>query len=264
MSMHYQEADPILVGSGELYIGKVNNPESATEQVIETALKNIGAIQAGATLTYSNQMQDIYSANRGLLMRFMTSQKIEFSCGIMTWVMDNMELLCPGTVEDITDEMPRGKKIKIGKAAELPINYLRFVHEKSDGSGDLIINIYKATPEGGFELTFDRENPLSVDYKFVALATDSGNLCEIIETFAPEVESLAVKETTGPKYTVTLANEPVAGSLKVYASADGSAKGSELEAAESVDEGKYKLTDKVIEVHAENKDKYLICEYYTS
>lgn len=182
MTMHYQEADPILVGSGELYLGRVDDPENATEAMIGTALKNIGAIEAGATFTYSNEVQEINSANRGLIMRFVTNQKVEFNCGIMTWVFGNMELLCPGTVDGTTDK----KTLKIGAAKKLPVNYLRFVHSKNDGSGDLIINIFKATPEGGFELTFDQENPLSVDYKFVALATDSGNLCEIIETFEIE------------------------------------------------------------------------------
>jgi len=111
MTLHFQESDPIVVGSGELYLGKVDDPEKASESEIEAALKNIGVIEAGATLAYSNEMQEIHSANRGLIMRFMTSQKVEFNCGVMTWVFDNLELLCPGTVEE--DSADR-KIIKIG------------------------------------------------------------------------------------------------------------------------------------------------------
>ena len=196
MTLHYQESDPILVGSGELYIGVVNDPENTDETTIKAALKNIGVIQAGATLTYSNDIKEIESGNRGIIMSFITKQRIEFDCGIMTWVFDNLELLCPGTVE--TNVETGTKKIKIGAKKTLPVNYLRFIHEKSDGNGELIINMYRATPNSGFALTFDKEEPLSVGYKFTGLATNSGNMCEIIETFEESIPLVLTSIATIP------------------------------------------------------------------
>lgn len=170
--------------SGELYLGKVLNPETATEEEITTALKNVGAIESGATLQYNPTIKTIKSANRGTIMTFVSEEEVTFNCGIMTWVIDNLANLAPATVE--TDATSGTKTIKIGGKGMIPINYLRFIHKKSDGSGELIVNIYKAQSTKGFQFTFDKENPLSVNFEFTALSDKDGNLLEIKETFPVE------------------------------------------------------------------------------
>lgn len=181
MALHHQAADPIVLGSGELYLGKVDNPETATETEIEAALKNVGAIEAGATLEYKPTIKEVKSANRGTLMRFVSEEEVTFDCGIMTWMVDNLASLAPATVE--TDAVTGTKKIKIGGRGMLPCNYLRFLHKKKDASGELIVNIFKAQATNGFSFTFDNENPLVLNYEFSALSDTNGNLVEIIETF---------------------------------------------------------------------------------
>ncbi|KUO66121.1 MAG: hypothetical protein APF84_12430 [Gracilibacter sp. BRH_c7a] len=181
MALDFQEADPIILGSGELYLGTVANPETATEIEIEAALKNIGAIESGATLTYKPSIQEVKSANRGTIMRFVSEEEVTFDCGILTWKVDNLALLAPATVA--TDGTTGTKTVKIGAKGMLPVNYLRFIHTKKDGSGTLTVNISKAQNTNGFKFSFDKENPLSVGYEFSALADTSGNLVDIIETF---------------------------------------------------------------------------------
>lgn len=181
MTLEKIASDPIVLGSGELYLGKVNNVETATEEVIVAALKNVGAIESGATLTYSPTIKTIKSANRGTLMSFVTDEEVTFGCGIMTWLIDNLSILAPALVT--VDETTGTKTVKIGGQGGLPVNYLRFVHTKKDGSGALTVNIYKAQATNGFEFTFDNENPLVLNYEFTALSDTDGNLVEIIETF---------------------------------------------------------------------------------
>lgn len=181
MTMHYQEADPIVLGSGELYLGKIENVENTTEETIKAALKNVGAIESGATLTYTPTIQAIKSANRGTITSFVTEEEVTFGCGIMTWIIDNLANLAPATVE--VDSETGAKTIKIGNKGMIPINYLRFIHKKKDGSGELIVNIAKAQSTKGFQFTFDSENPLTINYEFMALSDNTGNLVEIIETF---------------------------------------------------------------------------------
>lgn len=181
MTLHFQEADPIVLGSGELYLGKVDNVEEADEATIAAALKNVGAIDSGAQLQYSNTIKEIKSANRGTLMRFVSDEEIKFNCGVLTWLVDNLALLAPATVT--TDAVTGTKTVKIGGKGMLPVNYLRFVHKKKDGSGELTVNIFKVQATNGFSFTFDNENPLTVNYEFSALSDNNGNLCEIIETF---------------------------------------------------------------------------------
>ena len=184
MTLHYQESDPIVLGSGELYLGKVDKVETATEEEIIAALKNVGAIESGATLAYAPTIQTIKSANRGTIASFISEEEVKFNCGIMTWLIDNLAVLAPATVT--TDEITGTKTIKIGGKGAIPINYLRFVHKKKDGSGTLTVNIYKAQATNGFEFTFDNENPLVLNYEFTALSDNEGNLVEIIETFPVE------------------------------------------------------------------------------
>lgn len=181
MALHYQETDPIILGSGELYLGQINNVEEASEEEIDAALKNVGAIESGATLTYTPTIQEIESANRGTIARFVSKEEVTFNCGVMTWVLENLANLAPATVE--TDPDTGTKKIRIGGKGTLPINYLRFIHKKKDGSGELIVNIFKAQATNGFSFSFDSENPLSINYEFSALSDKNGNLVEIIETF---------------------------------------------------------------------------------
>lgn len=184
MTLHYQESDPIILGSGELYLGKVLNPETATEEEITAALKNVGAIESGATLQYNPTIKTIKSANRGTIASFVSEEEVKFNCGIMTFILENLATLAPATV---TDDKVTGKRtIKIGGKGTLPINYLRFIHTKKDGTGTLTVNIFKAQATNGFQFTFDNENPLVTNYEFTALSDNDGNLVEIIETYPVE------------------------------------------------------------------------------
>ncbi len=184
MALDYQAENQIILGSGELYLGVVANPETADEATIEAALKNIGAIESGATLEYKPSIKEIESANRGTLKRFITKEEVNFDCGILHWLVDNLALLAPATVT--TDATSGTKTVKIGGKGSLPVNYLRFVHTKKDGSGTITVNILKAQNTNGFSFAFDKEKPLSIGYQFSALATSDGTLVEIVETF-PEV-----------------------------------------------------------------------------
>ncbi|TCT16404.1 hypothetical protein EDC18_102423 [Natranaerovirga pectinivora] len=178
---HKQDSEKFVVGSGELYLGKINNPETASEEEIVSALKNVGAIEAGATLSYTPTIIDIEAANRGLIDRIVTREEVTFNCGIMTWLIDNLAVLSPASID--VDEITGVKKVKIGGKTKLPVNYLRFLHEKKDGSGELIVNIAKAQSVNGFSLDFNKDNATSINYEFSALSDKSGNLVEIIETF---------------------------------------------------------------------------------
>lgn len=171
-------SDPIILGSGELYLGKV--AEGATDAVIDAALSNVGYIESGATLNYKPTTKDIETANRGTIMSYITKEDVSFKTGIISWKIENLALLAPATVT--TDATKKTKKVVVGGKGSLPVNYLRFVHTKDDGK-KLIVNIYKTQQTSGFELNFDKEKPLSLNYEFKALASADGSLVEIIEEF---------------------------------------------------------------------------------
>ena len=169
--------DTILLGSGDLYLGKVD--PNATETEIQAALVNVGAISGGATITYKTKFQDVKSANRGTLMSFLTDEEVTFKSGVLTWNLENISKLYPAKFTSDTTK----KRVGIGGIKNVPINYLRFVHTKPNGKR-LTVNIFKAQAQDGFDITFDSEKETVLDVEFKALAVtgkNDGNLVEIIE-----------------------------------------------------------------------------------
>lgn len=169
--------DNILLGSGDLYLGQVDL--NATEKEIENALVNVGAISGGATLSYKAKFTDVKSANRGTLISFLTDEEVTFKSGVLTWNLENLSKLYPAKFTSDTTK----KRIGIGGIKNVPINYLRFVHTKPNGK-KLILNIFKAQAQDGFDITFDSEKETVLDVEFKALAVTNktdGNLVEIIE-----------------------------------------------------------------------------------
>lgn len=187
MTTHYQKSDPIILGSGELFISlakDIVDPENLTTEE-EAALINIGAIESGATIDIADEKIDIESANRGLIAKISTKKEIRFSTGIITWNISNISKYLLGST--FTENESTGeKKMIISDKDSSPTVYIRFVHEKKDG-GQLICNIYKGVFDGELSLAFEGENPTTVNYEFVSLTNKNRNYVEFIETDATAV-----------------------------------------------------------------------------
>lgn len=186
--------DNYLLGSGDLYIGQVKNIATATKDEIDASLVNVGAISGGAVLTYTPTLYNVESANRGTIASFKTHEEVIFRTGILTWNLKNLEKLSAAYYSHNFETGER--RIGIGGAENIPINYVRFVHTKEDGK-KLTVNIFKAQAQSGFELTFDKEQETVIDAEFKALSVPEkkdGNMVEIIEEGEilpkPEVESI--------------------------------------------------------------------------
>lgn len=187
MTMHYQKSDPIILGSGELFIGFANeiiDPEILTTEE-EAKLINIGAIESGATIDIANEYKEIKSANRGTVAKFKIDSSCKFSTGICTWVLENISKFLTGS--KFTEDKTEGKrKMVIGKDDTPPVVYLRFVHTKKDGSGELIVNMYKAQFDGDLNFVFENENPVTINYEFAGMTNNNNNYVEFVETFPAE------------------------------------------------------------------------------
>ena len=181
--MNYQTSDPIVLGSGELYIGLASSITDLSNltTVEEEALINIGAIESGATITINTEKMEIKSSNRGLIKKFTVDKEIRFSTGIMTWVLKNIATYLLGSSFN-KDATTGTEKMIINKNDEAPVVYLRFVHTKKDG-GTLTVNMYKAQFDGELSFAFEEENPTTINYEFVGLADDNLNYVEFVETF---------------------------------------------------------------------------------
>lgn len=174
------EANKILLGSGDLYIGQVDPNASETE--IETALVKIGEISGGATLTYEPEFEEVRGgAQNAVLAVFKTAESVTFTTGLITFDLENIAKLNAAYYSEDTTEGKR--RVGIGGLRDVPVNYLRFVHTKPDGKR-VMVNIFKAQNQKGFELSFDPEDATVMDLEFIALAVPNktdGNLVEIVE-----------------------------------------------------------------------------------
>ena len=185
--MHKQDSNPVILGSGELFLGlakDIADLENLTS-VEEGNLINIGAIESGATIDIGSEYQEVKSANRGVVARFKVDSSCRFSTGICTWVLQNVSKFLTGsTYTDNTTTKER--KMIVGKDDNSPVVYLRFVHEKKDGTGKLIVNMYKSMFDGDLSFIFTNDNPVSINYEFTGMSNDDNNYVEIIETYDQE------------------------------------------------------------------------------
>jgi len=174
------ETNTILLGSGDLFLGVVE--PNATEAEIEAALVKIGEISGGATLTYKPTFKEVRGgAQNNILANFKTSEEVIFKTGLCTFYLQNISRL--NAASYIEDTTAGKRRIGIGGLRDVPINFLRFVHYKPSGKR-LIVNIFKAQNQKGFELNFDAEKETVLDMEFIAMAVPNktdGNLVEIIE-----------------------------------------------------------------------------------
>ena len=180
-NMDFQEADRIVLGSGEIYLGLTKEIEdifNLTKEE-EEKLVNVGAIESGATLNISNSSEAIESDNRGVIARFSQGKDVEFSTGVMTWNLDNMAKFLTGSKVEVKGNK---KIMRISDKDNANEVYIKFVHEFKDESGELVVNIFKAQFSGDLEFVFSKEGATTQDYKFSAMAVGKdSNYLEIIE-----------------------------------------------------------------------------------
>lgn len=172
--------EKIILGSGELFLGNVENVATASEEEIEAALTKAGEIQGGATLFYTPTFKDVRGGkHNGVLASFKTQEEVRFTSGLLTWELENLNKIFPAAYS----QNGSTRRVGLGGVNETKVNYLRFVHERPNGK-KLTVNMFKAQNQSGFQFTFDPENESILDLEFKALAVqnkEDGNLVEIIE-----------------------------------------------------------------------------------
>ena len=192
------DTSSILLGSGELfaiaYDPAVGFPADAAFEHVDNSL---GDISGGASLEYKPTEYEVANDAGVVRKRFITKEEVTLKSGILTWNLDNLTKLSPGTLTTVGSV----KTLKLGGAKALTAYALRFVHTKAD------LNKLRVTMVGtagnGFTLTFDGSKETVVDAEFKALAQALGTLVEIAEEIA------AAADITAPVVTITPASAAI-------------------------------------------------------
>jgi len=189
------DTSSILLGSGELfatvYDPALGFPADAAFEAVDNSL---GDISGGASLAYKPTEYEVANDAGVVRKRFITKEEVTLKSGVLTWNLDNLAKLSPGTISTVGSV----KTLKLGGAKELVPYALRFVHTKADGN-KLRVTM-AGTAGNGFTLTFDGSKETVIDAEFKALAQALGTLVEIAEEMA------VAGDITAPVITVVPAN----------------------------------------------------------
>ncbi|MEA4894235.1 MAG: hypothetical protein VB064_03135 [Oscillospiraceae bacterium] len=171
-------SDKITLGSGKLYVVDYVSTMPA-DAVIETAENMIGAIQGGATLTYTPSFYEAKDDLGLVVKKMITDEEVVLKSGVMTWNGATLKKLCSTATVTETASL---RTVKIGGAG----NYdgkkyiIRFVHEDAV-EGDVRITIVGSN-EAGFEMAFAKDKETVINAEFKAMPMDStGTLIEYKE-----------------------------------------------------------------------------------
>ena len=162
--------EPIILGSGELYIAKskdISNLASPTDTDLSKFV-NIGAISGNASLTIKDDFTDIESTNRGIIDSLLKKRTVSFNTGIITFNLENLAKFIYGA--DYADDAENKiKTVSIGNEVADKC-YIKFVHTDKASGDKFIVNIPQSRFAGEQSFEFG-EDATVTNYEFKALAT---------------------------------------------------------------------------------------------
>lgn len=169
----------IILGSGKLYMKKMSASDTLDTTTLCVDDNQIGLIKGGAQLSYSAEKADIYDDLKIVQKRFITSEEVKFSTGLITFDLEALGLLA-GNANYASATGKNTLKLGGPEGREIEKVALAFVHEKSDGKKITVSMI--ATNDGGLTLAFNPDEATQIDAEFVAVAgSDSNGTLVIIE-----------------------------------------------------------------------------------
>lgn len=170
--------DEVILGSGKLFLLEYTDT-MPTDLLLEVEANSVGRIKGGASLEYKPTEYEVTDDNGEVVKRFITKEEVTFKSGILTWALENLKKLSPGTYSD--DAVKHEKVLKIGGAKSLTNYALRFVHTK-DNDKKLRITMI-ATAGNGFVLKFNGDKETTIDAQFKAISQADGTLVEIRDEY---------------------------------------------------------------------------------
>ncbi|MDF1496340.1 hypothetical protein [Caproiciproducens sp. CPB-2] len=165
-----QNTEPLMLGSGELFIAKSKDISNLAIPTDEDLAKfvNIGAIKENASLSIKDEMQDVKGANRGLIYKALKERNVTFKTGIITFNLENLYKFIYGG--DFTDDTTKKvQTFSIGNEVAGKC-YLIFVHTDKETGHKLTVKIPQALFIGEQQFAWG-EDAVSTNYEFAALST---------------------------------------------------------------------------------------------
>lgn len=155
----------VLMGSGYLYAVESKNFDTENYDVDD--MVEIGYIQENAVLRRTTEAKEITSANYGTVAVLNGAYTNEFETGIISYDADNVSRFLTGS--QVTTVDGNIKRTYFCESDKHPTISLIFKGIDEDTQDEFIVVMPRAVWVGDYELDFNNDNPISLNYLFKLL-----------------------------------------------------------------------------------------------
>lgn len=158
--------DSVLIGSGYLYAALATNFDMSDIDI--TKMTEIGYIQESAKFTRTHESKDIETANYGVVDTYNGKYTTSFETGIISYNAQNIAQFLTGD-DYVAGTAAQGKKTNktyFIESAKTPAVALVFVGKDEDSGEEIKLIMPKCKWIGDYELNFNNENPVALNYNF--------------------------------------------------------------------------------------------------
>lgn len=158
------EKDSVLMGSGYLYAIESNKFDA--ENIDVSAMAEIGYISESATFTRTHDAKEINSANYGPIELVNGNYTTTFDTGIISYKAENVSRFLTGSSVVTAGNK---KTTYFAEGDKIPSVALVFVGEDEDTGDSFKLVMPKCKWVGDYELEFNNDNPVELNYNFRCL-----------------------------------------------------------------------------------------------
>lgn len=173
----------IILGSGYIHLSTFRKGQAIPEpQDFCTNENRYSYIKNGATLEYTNEIQEAKDDMGKVSKTVITSEEVTLKAGLMTLIGDTIEKLCD-TARVSVSEDGKYRKTKIGGVGNRKgAKYVICFHHVDPEDGDIWVMIIGQN-QAGFTLSFAPSDATVVDAEFKAMPNldEEGTLVNYVE-----------------------------------------------------------------------------------
>ena len=173
----------IILGSGYIHLATFKKGQTIPEpQDFCTKENRYSYIKNGATLEYTNEVQEAKDDMGQVSKTVITSEEVTLKAGLMTLIGDTIEKLCDTARVSVSQD-GRYRKTKIGGVGNRKgAKYVICFHHVDPEDGDIWVMIVGQN-QAGFTLSFAPSDATVVDAEFKAMPNldDEGTLVNYVE-----------------------------------------------------------------------------------
>ena len=190
----------IILGSGYIHLATFKKGQTIPEpQDFCTKENRYSYIKNGATLEYTNEVQEAKDDMGQVSKTVITSEEVTLKAGLMTLIGDTIEKLCDTARVSVSQD-GKYRKTKIGGVGNRKgAKYVICFHHVDPEDGDIWVMIVGQN-QAGFTLSFAPSDATVVDAEFKAMPNldEEGTLVDYVEEILtdgdPDPETYKVEQ----------------------------------------------------------------------